>query len=41
MRSHELDALKQLGTAPTIIERRDTPPVSLIELSALFAGVVR
>jgi arsenite-transporting ATPase len=41
MRSHELEALKQLGAKPTIIERRDTPPASLSELSALFSGVVR
>ena len=40
MRSHELAALKQLGAKPTIIERRDTPPSSLSELSALFDGLV-
>ena len=36
MRSHELEALKQLGTTPAIIERRDTPPASLAELAALL-----
>ncbi|MDQ6801441.1 MAG: ArsA family ATPase [Acidobacteriota bacterium] len=36
MRSHELEALKQLGATPTIIERRDTPPTSLAELAALL-----
>jgi arsenite/tail-anchored protein-transporting ATPase len=41
MRSHELEALKQLGAKPTIIERRDTPPTSLSELATLFAGAVR
>jgi arsenite-transporting ATPase len=36
MRSHELEALKQLGAKPTTIERRDTPPTSLAELAALL-----
>ena len=35
MRGHELEALKQLETEPTIIERRDRPPTSLDELMAL------
>jgi len=35
MRTHELDALKQLGAQPTIIERRDAPPTALSELAAL------
>ena len=36
MRSYELDALRQLGAKPTIIERRDGPPTSLTELAALL-----
>ena len=41
MRSHELEALKQLGAKPTIIERRDTPPTSLSELATLLDAAVR
>ena len=41
MRKHELDALKQLGATPTIIERRDAPPTSLSELRSLFDAAGR
>jgi len=36
MRKHELDALKQLGATPSIIERRDAPPTRLADLEALL-----
>ena len=36
MLSYELEALKLLGTQPTIIERREAPPTSLTELAALL-----
>jgi len=35
MRGHELEALKHLGQKPTMIERRDAPPIALSELAAL------
>ncbi len=35
MRGYDLEALKQLGQKPTMIERRDAPPTALSELAAL------